>query len=538
MRSGARSMAARRTSIFSPIFATRLRRVSSTVAPPASGSPASAAAVVADAASAARATSAAKAWNSGWRATKSVSQFTSTRSAARPSPELAVAIVPSAAMRPAFLSALASPALRMISAAASRSPPVSMSAFLHSIIPAPVRSRSVLTVSALMLMSLPALVGLARRRAAADRRLHARGLGRLVGERLLVRRFRGLGSADRRHGRRGRGFSRGTRAGRRLAAHVGWPARRAGLRLAARLAGFIEFDELVLAGRHDRNRRLAVEHGVGDPGRVELDRLHGVVIAGDHVVNAVRAAVAVDHGDHRDAELLRLVHCDLLVPDVDHEERVRERIHVLDAAEAAHQLVHLAAQRLRLLLVAALERAGIAQLLELLQALDRLPDGLEIGEHAAQPALVDEWHAGSRRLRLDGVAGAALGADEEDLAAVGDDALHEAGGLVVERQRPLQVDDVDLVAFAEDERRHLRVPEAGLVSEMDPRLEHLPHGQAGHDHSFRVSPPRTRMRQPVKGPGTQPHVSIRVWIWLRKNAALYTILVPLKQRDRRASPPC
>jgi hypothetical protein len=45
------------------------------------------------------------------------------------------------------------------------------------------------------------------------------------------------------------------------------------------------------------------------------------------------------------------------------------------------------------------------------------------------------------------------------------------------------------------------------------------------------------MRQPVKGPGTQPHVSIRVWIWLRKNAALYTIFVPLKQRDSRISPP-
>ncbi len=49
---------------------------------------------------------------------------------------------PSAAMRAAFLSALASPCLRMSSAAASRSPLVSTSARLHSIMPAPVRSRS------------------------------------------------------------------------------------------------------------------------------------------------------------------------------------------------------------------------------------------------------------------------------------------------------------------------------------------------------------------------------------------------------------
>src|SRR4029453_4475804 len=71
-----------------------------------------------------------------------------------------------------------------------------------------------------------------------------------------------------------------------------------------------------------------------------------------------------------------------------------------------------------------------------------------------------------------------------------------------------------------------------------PPLKHLPHGQAGHDYSFRVSPPRIRMRQPVMGPGTQPHVSIRVWIWLRKNAALYTIFVPLKQGDGGLHPPC
>src|SRR5262245_56031735 len=283
MRSGARRTAARRTSIFSPIFATRLRRVSSTLAPPASFRAASAPGVVAEAASAARATSAANAWNSGWRATKSVSQFTSASTAARPSPDRAVAIAPSAAIRSAFLSALVRPALRMISAAASRSPPVSRSAFLHSIIPAPVRARSVLTVSALMLISFPALVGLARRGTAAHRRLRAGCLGRLVGERLFVRRIRGLGRAHRRHGRRGSRLRRGSRAGRRLAAHVRGLARAARGGLAPRLAFLVELDELVLARRHGRHGRLAVEHGVGDPRRIELYRLHRVVVARDHV---------------------------------------------------------------------------------------------------------------------------------------------------------------------------------------------------------------------------------------------------------------
>src|SRR3546814_6026632 len=46
---------------------------------------------------------------------------------------------PSAAVRPAFLAAAARPLVRSQSTAASMSPPVSPSAFLQSIMPAPVR---------------------------------------------------------------------------------------------------------------------------------------------------------------------------------------------------------------------------------------------------------------------------------------------------------------------------------------------------------------------------------------------------------------
>jgi hypothetical protein len=55
----------------------------------------------------------------------------------------------------------------------------------------------------------------------------------------------------------------------------------------------------------------------------------------------------------------------------------------------------------------------------------------------------------------------------------------ERGRLLEQRQGLFQVDDVDLVAMAEDERGHLRVPVAGLVAEMDAGLEHLTHGH-GH----------------------------------------------------------
>ena len=58
-------------------------------------------------------------------------------------------------------------------------------------------------------------------------------------------------------------------------------------------------------------------------------------------------------------------------------------------------------------------------LLELLEALEPLVHGLEVGEHAAQPALVDVGHADAGRLLGDRLLGLLLGADEHHGAAAG-----------------------------------------------------------------------------------------------------------------------
>ena len=60
-------------------------------------------------------------------------------------------MIPSAAVRPAFLAALAAPLLRIASIAFCISPSAATRAFLQSIIPAPVASRSSLTIAAVTL---------------------------------------------------------------------------------------------------------------------------------------------------------------------------------------------------------------------------------------------------------------------------------------------------------------------------------------------------------------------------------------------------
>nr|GFD60416.1 hypothetical protein [Tanacetum cinerariifolium] len=64
-------------------------------------------------------------------------------------------------------------------------------------------------------------------------------------------------------------------------------------------------------------------------------------------------------------------------------------------------------------------------------------------------------------------------------AAVGRDLLDGLHRILVHRHGFFQVDDVDLVAMTEDERCHFRVPETGLVAEVNTGFQHFAHSN-GH----------------------------------------------------------
>ena len=155
-------------------------------------------------------------------------------------------------------------------------------------------------------------------------------------------------------------------------------------------------------------------------------------------------------------------------------------LHVADTAEAALELVLLAGQHQDFLLGATLEATGLLHGLELLEALQPLVHGGEVGEHAAQPALVHVRHADAGRLVGDGLLRLLLGADEHDAATVGDGFLDELVRLVDVGQRLLQVDDVDAVAVGEDEPLHLGIPATGLMPEVGAAVQQLLHGYNSH----------------------------------------------------------
>ena len=180
---------------------------------------------------------------------------------------------------------------------------------------------------------------------------------------------------------------------------------------------------------HRGSLRPAFDDRIGDARGIQRDGAHGVVVARNHVVDVVRRAVGIDHRDHRDAELLGLEDRDLFVAHVDDEDDVRRRFHLLDAAQALLELVLLTAHHRGFFLATLAERAVLRHLGEIHESLDRPADGLEIGEHAAQPALVHVGHLAALGFLLHGLARRALGADEQHLAAVADHAASRSSQL-------------------------------------------------------------------------------------------------------------
>ncbi len=152
-------------------------------------------------------------------------------------------------------------------------------------------------------------------------------------------------------------------------------------------------------------------------------------------------------------QLVGLVHGQRLALDVHDEQDVGHVRHVAQAADALVQARQLAAQEQRFLLGQAVQLAAGVSALKIDHVLDALPDGAEVGQRAAQPAGGDVGHAAALGLCADGFLRLLLGADEEHQAAFAHGVAHDAVGGVDLAHGLLQVNDVDAVAFGEDEVR-------------------------------------------------------------------------------------
>ena len=223
-----------------------------------------------------------------------------------------------------------------------------------------------------------------------------------------------------------------------------------------------------------------VQNRVGRAAHVKFYGADGIVVTGNNVVDTVRIVVRVDDAHHGNAQLHRLAYGDLLVSDVDDEHHIGQASHVLDTAKTALELRQLALHRQAFFLTDAIEAAGIDEGFQLLEPFDRFLDGTEIREHSAQPTAVHIGHAAALCFSRDHFFRRTLGSHKQYGAPVGGHAAQKIARVAVQRKRLLEIDDMNLVAFAEDERCHLRIPIARLVAEMNAGLQHLAHSHCGH----------------------------------------------------------
>ena len=109
------------------------------------------------------------------------------------------------------------------------------------------------------------------------------------------------------------------------------------------------------------------------------------------------------------------------------------------------------------------------------QALNGLTNGLVIGEHAAQPALIHIGHANPGRLLGNHLGCCTLRTNEHDFLALGRHVAHFDQRFIERRKGFLKIDDVNLVTSTKDKWCHFRVPETGLVAKVHASGQHVSH---------------------------------------------------------------
>ena len=164
---------------------------------------------------------------------------------------------------------------------------------------------------------------------------------------------------------------------------------------------------------------------------------------------------------------MSFLYTDLFLLRVNNEDCIRDSGHVLDTAQVLLQLFPFLLQLDNFFLRQNIEGTVFGHGLDCFQSLDSASDGLEVGQHAAQPSLIYKIHTAALSLGLNSVLCLLLGADEQDGAALCCDLKYCLVSFVHFAYRLLQVDDVDTVSLGEDIRSHFRVPSSGLMSEMN-----------------------------------------------------------------------
>ena len=172
---------------------------------------------------------------------------------------------------------------------------------------------------------------------------------------------------------------------------------------------------------------------------------------------------------------MSLENSDLLLAGIDDEHSSGLLLHLGDTAHELLKLLYLELELDNFLLGKHIESSVSLHGLELLKSLYTALNGVEVGEHTAEPTGVDIRHAAALSLLADRILSLLLRADEKDLLAVCSDIADRHIGILKLLDRLLKVDDVNTVALRENIGSHFGVPSSGLMTEVHTCFKQLLH---------------------------------------------------------------
>ncbi len=205
----------------------------------------------------------------------------------------------------------------------------------------------------------------------------------------------------------------------------------------------------------------------------EADGADGVVVAGDGVVNDGGVGVGIDDGDDGDVEAFCFCDGDGFAGGVNDDDGVGFFLKVADTAKVAEEFFALAAEGGEFLFGHGFELGLFLDVFEVAEAFDGFADGGCVGEHSAEPAVVDEVLAGGFCGFADGVLSLGFAAYEEDLFVFAGEVSEEVGGFIELLDGFLEVDDVDSAFVLHEVRLHAGVPFFSLVAVVDACVHHF-----------------------------------------------------------------
>ena len=157
----------------------------------------------------------------------------------------------------------------------------------------------------------------------------------------------------------------------------------------------------------------------------------------------------------------------MLLAGINYKHNSGQLIHIAYAAEVVDKLFLFLIELGLLLFGQQSHLAAVFHLLQRVKACNTGKDGLEIGEHAARPALIYIEHAAAERLLLYGFLRLLFSTYKQHALSFAYRFAHKIIGLFYFLYRFLKIYNIDPVALGKNIRGHLGIPSAGLMSEMD-----------------------------------------------------------------------